>query len=120
MTLTVYYDGDCPVCRLEVDLYRRAGSGVEWIDIERMADADLPLPRDTLLGRFHARRPDGTWAVGVDAFQAIWRALPRWRRAAWAFDVPGLRGATELAYRGFLAWQRRDRARRKGKREQTA
>ena len=110
--LTVYYDGDCPVCRVEVDLYRRFGDAVEWIDIERLPDEALPKPRAELLGRFHARRKDGSWAVGVDAFQAIWRVLPYWKRAAWAFDVPGLRGATELAYKGFLRWQRRDRARR--------
>ena len=113
--LAVFYDGDCPVCRIEVDLYRRFGGNVEWIDIEALPDDELPLPRETLLGRFHARKPDGSWAIGVDAFQAIWRALPYWRRAAWAFSVPGLRQATELAYRGFLAWQRRDRAKRKGR-----
>ena len=113
MTLEVFYDGDCGVCRREVALYRRFGDAVEWIDIERLSDEALPLPRETLLGRFHARRPDGTWAVGVDAFQAIWRELPYWRRLAWAFDVPGLRKATEAAYRGFLRWQRGDRARRR-------
>lgn len=120
--LTVFYDGDCPICRIEVDLYRRFGDGVEWVDIERLSDAELPAgkTRAELLGRFHARRPDGTWAVGVDAFQTIWRALPRWRRAAWLFDVPGLRGATEMAYRGFLVWQRRDRARRKRRAAQAA
>ena len=111
--LEVFYDGGCPVCRIEVDLYRRFGDGIDWIDIEALADADLPLPRETLLGRFHARRPDGTWAVGVDAFQAIWRVLPYWRRAAWLFSAPGIRQATEIAYRGFLRWQRRDRARRR-------
>ena len=120
MTLTVFYDADCPVCRLEVDLYKRAGGGIDWVDIERLSDGELPAgkTRAELLGRFHARRPDGTYAVGVDAFQAIWRALPGWRRAAWAFDVPGLRGATELAYRGFLRWQGWDRARRKRKRRE--
>ena len=114
--LTVYYDGDCPICRVEVDLYRRFGDAVEWVDIETLADAELPKPREELLGRFNARRADGSWAVGVDAFQGIWRELPYWRRAAWAFDVPGLRGATELAYRGFLRWQRGDRARRRARR----
>ena len=118
MTLTVFYDGDCPVCRLEVDIYRRAGGGIAWVDIERLRNSELPAgkTREELLGRFHAQRADGTYAVGVDAFQAIWRALPGWRRAAWAFDVPGLRGFAEVAYRGFLRWQRWDRGRRKRKR----
>ena len=114
--LTVYYDGDCPICRVEVDLYRRFRGDVSWVDIESVADAELPKPREELLGRFHARRADGSWAVGVDAFAAIWRALPGWRRAAWLFGVPGLRGLSELAYRGFLRWQRGDRARRRARR----
>lgn len=115
-TIDVYYDGGCPVCRLEVDHYRRVDreGAIRWIDIEALRDDALPAgkSRAELLGRFHARDRRGAWHVGVDAFALIWRQLPRWRCFAFVFAVPGLRQLAELGYRGFLRWQRRHRTRR--------
>ena len=114
--LTVFYDGDCPVCRMEVKYYRRidASGAIAWMDITSMVDDDLPAgkSRGDLLGIFHARRDDGGWATGVDAFAAIWSRLPGFRHLAWLFRMPVIRQVAEFGYRGFLAWQRRDRARR--------
>ncbi|WP_306025358.1 thiol-disulfide oxidoreductase DCC family protein [Oceaniradius stylonematis] len=117
--IDVFYDGGCPVCRIEVGYYRRIdrAGAVRWIDIESLTDAELPAgkTRDALLGRFHVRdQADGGWHVGVDAFARIWRVLPVWRRFAFVFSVPGLRQLAEIGYRGFLRWQRWHRARRAG------
>ena len=78
--IDVFYDGGCPVCRIEVGYYRRIdrAGAVHWIDIESLTDAELPAgkTRDALLGRFHVRdQADGGWHVGVDAFARIWRTL---------------------------------------------
>ena len=114
--LDVFYDGECPVCRLEVGYYRRidASGVINWIDITRLDDEALPAgnTRDDLLGRFHVRDAGGQWHIGVDAFARIWHALPGWRHLAFVFSVPGLRQMAELGYRGFLSWQKRHRARR--------
>jgi predicted DCC family thiol-disulfide oxidoreductase YuxK len=117
--IDVFFDGGCPVCRLEVGYYRRIdrAGAVRWVDIESLNDSELPAgkSREMLLGRFHVRdRADGGWHVGVDAFARIWRALPVWRRFAFVFSVPGLRQLAEIGYRGFLRWQRWHRARRAG------
>lgn len=108
--IDVYYDGGCPICRWEVELYGkmdRAGQ-IRWTDIEALSDEALPTgkTREDLLGRFHVRDIAETeWHIGVDAFARIWRALPGLRHAAWLFSVPGLRQITQLAYRLFLRWQ---------------
>ena len=115
--IEVFYDGDCPICRFEVRLYRRMDRArrIAWIDIERLADADLPpdRTRESLLKRFHVRDAAGGWHMGVDAFARIWRELPWLRRLAWVFRTPVLRQAAQALYRLFLAWQARDRARRR-------
>lgn len=115
--IDVFYDGGCPVCRIEVGYYSRIdrAGAVRWVDIEALDDAELPAgtTRQELLGRFHVRDlADGHWHVGVDAFARIWRVLPVWRRFAFVFAVPGLRQLAEISYRGFLRWQRWHRARR--------
>jgi len=116
LPLSVYYDGECPVCRQEVALYRRMDTAqrVVWIDILTLADAELPQmkSRGDLLGRFHARAGNGAWMIGVDAFAAIWDRSPGLRHLAFLFRTPGIRQLAKVGYLGFLAWQRRDRARR--------
>lgn len=126
MPLSVWFDGQCPVCRQEVALYRRIDKKhlIDWIDIGALSDEQLPpgKGRDDLLGRFHARSAGhddqygggggGGYRIGVDAFAAIWRRLPGLNRLAFVFGTPGLRQLAQLAYLGFLKWQRRHRARR--------
>ena len=114
--LAVWYDGDCPVCRQEVALYSRIDRErrIDWIDIVGLTDPQLPegKSRADLLGRFHARKNDGPWQIGVDAFADIWAKLPGLRWGAFLFRTPLIRQAAQLFYLGFLRWQRRHRARR--------
>ena len=117
LAATVFYDGECPVCRVEVDFYSRidTAKAIDWIDITQLTDSALPVgkTRQALLGRFHVcDEQTGAWHVGVDAFAHIWRQLPGFRRAAFVFGVPGLRQLAELGYRAFLKWQRWHRVRR--------
>lgn len=118
--IEVFHDGDCPVCRLEIAFYGKVDrtGRIAWTDIMLLRDAEIPdgKTRADLLGRFHVRdlptKPGEHWHVGVDAFARIWRELPGFRWFAWTFSVPGVRQLAEIAYRGFLAWQTRHRARR--------
>jgi 3-demethoxyubiquinol 3-hydroxylase len=78
----VLYDGACPLCRREIDLYRglRSRTPVCFADV---SDAAQPLPRGTtreqLLARFHVRDADGRLLSGAQAFLALWDTLPGWR-----------------------------------------
>jgi len=109
--LTVLYDGTCPSCRREIDLYRglqplRSDSPVCYADV---SDAALPLPAGTtrrqLLARFHVRDRDGELLSGAQAFLALWAALPGWRWLAQVGRLPGAAWAMERTYRLFLRWR---------------
>ena len=107
-TLTVLYDGACPLCRREIahlqGLALRPGEGALcFVDISR-DDAAIAAPeeRAALLARFHVRRADGTRLGGAAAFVEMWRRLPGWRWLAGLARVPGVLALLEWAYRGFL------------------
>ncbi|MBC7939183.1 MAG: DUF393 domain-containing protein [Chitinophagaceae bacterium] len=107
-SLTVLYDGACPLCRREIGIYRglqprQLDSPVSFVDLN---DAAMPLPpgttREQLLARFHVRGSDGELLSGAQAFLALWAALPGWRWLAWAGRLPGMAGLMERIYRLFL------------------
>jgi len=103
--LTVLYDGACPLCRREIDLYRgiQPSTPVCFADL---SDPALLLPsgptREQLLARFHVRCSDGQWLSGAAAFLALWATLPGWRWLARLGGLPGAAWAMERAYRLFL------------------
>lgn len=118
-SITVFYDGECPVCQLEVRWYeklQRNGS-IIWTDIVSLDDDALPegKTREALLGKFHVRDDAGQWHIGVDAFARIWLNLPYLRHGAFVFRLPVIRQVAGVAYLGFLRWQRWDRQRRHAK-----
>jgi len=70
--VTVFYDGACPLCRREIDLYR-AQSGAEALDfVDVSAAAPGALPPETssaqLLSRLHVADSAGRLWVGAAAF----------------------------------------------------
>lgn len=107
--LSVYYDGGCPLCRAEIDHYRRCAGAdqVSFIDVARAAPAPAlgsDLDREDALRRFHVRTADGRLISGAAAFARLWKTLPGWR---WLGRVIELRvlgvwpvlPIAELAYR---------------------
>jgi ubiquinone biosynthesis monooxygenase Coq7 len=104
-SLTVLYDGSCPLCRREIGVYRglKANTPVCFADV---SDAAQPLPsgttREQLMARFHVRGADGQLLSGAAAFLALWATLPGWRWLALLGRVPGAAWAMERAYRLFL------------------
>lgn len=102
---TIYYDGDCPLCRAEIAHYARKDTSCA-LDLVDVADESTPLPegtdRATLLGRFHVATPDGSLVSGAAAFVEVWRWLPRWRWLAGFARIPGATLMMEGAYRAFL------------------
>lgn len=108
-TLTVLYDGECPLCRREIAhvkglAERRSDSALCFVDISPRAgeDASLTADRAALLARFHVQRADGSRLDGAAAFVAMWDRLPGWRWLARLARLPGALTLLEFAYRGFL------------------
>ncbi len=117
---TVYYDGSCPLCRAEIDLYRRIGTAAAFHDVT--ADDALPpgVDRDTAIARFHVTAADGSVQSGARAFATLWKASPGlWRPLGHVVAVPPFVWLAEGTYRVFLRvrplLQRAMRARHKGK-----
>lgn len=107
-SLTVLYDGACPLCRREIAVYQ----GLKPLNPEHtlnFSDVSLEscqLPaggvRSDYLARFHVQRADGQLISGAAAFVALWATLPGWRYLAMAAMLPGATPALELVYRAFL------------------
>jgi predicted DCC family thiol-disulfide oxidoreductase YuxK len=74
--LTVWYDGDCPLCRREIQLMQRLDrtQAVTFIDVTR-SEGRCPIDSRELLARFHAEE-NGQLFSGAEAFAALWRAIP--------------------------------------------
>ncbi|HSN70795.1 MAG TPA: DUF393 domain-containing protein [Steroidobacteraceae bacterium] len=105
--LTVFFDGACPLCRREIDFYRRQSGSerIDWFDLSTAAP-DRPvapgLDLETALARMHVMHPDGTFASGAGAFAAVWRSLPRFARLGRVASLRPITLVLELGYRVFL------------------
>lgn len=102
---TIYYDGDCPLCRAEIAHYARKDTA-RALTLVNVADPASMLPKGTdraaALGRFHVTAADGRVLSGAAAFVEVWRRLPRWRVLARVARLPGVTLALEGGYRLFL------------------
>ena len=107
-TLTVLYDGACPLCRREIAVYQglQPIQPTHTLKFADVSQATCPLPpggvRSDYLARFHVQRADGRVLSGAAAFVALWATLPGWRYLAMAARVPGATPALEWVYRAFL------------------
>lgn len=104
--LTVYYDGACPLCRREIDFFRRRSNSntVEWVDASLGFSASIApdLRRADALARFHVRRADGRLESGPRGFAELWAITPGLRWLDRFARLPLAQPLLEWAYRGFL------------------
>ena len=78
--LTVFYDASCPMCAGEMEALKNLErERLELVDcsapdFDETVLAGVPITRADLMARIHARDAHGRWLVGLDAFEAIYRA----------------------------------------------
>ena len=113
-TLEVFFDGECPLCKHEINWLRKRDRKqlVAFIDI---AAADFEpesygKTMEQLMGQLHARTPDGDWLVGVEVFRRMYGAVGLGFLASWT-RWPVLRSIANATYAIFaknrLRWTRR-------------
>ncbi|MDH5700729.1 MAG: DUF393 domain-containing protein [Nitrospirota bacterium] len=77
--LTVYFDGDCPICRREIDLMKFLNQRQRLVFIDFSTSAYRPtdhgLNQCDLGSVIHARWSDGTIITGVEVFREMWEAI---------------------------------------------
>lgn len=105
----VVYDGECAFCRRQIARIRRQDrAGAFEYTARQTPGLDEAFP-ELARGDFNTGMrlimPTGRIYVGADAVYRIARQLPVWRRVAWLYRVPGLRGLARAAY-AFIAARR--------------
>ena len=105
-SVTVFYDGSCPLCTAEIGVYLRCcWCGISLL-YRRSTQEDgrdfETLDKTTALKRFHVLVADGRLLSGAEGFAHLWLALPAWRWLGRIVLLPGVLQATEVFYRGFL------------------
>ena len=95
----VLYNETCPVCRFEIDGYRRRaladGLPIRFDNLD--SAADWGLTPDQAARQLHVWQ-DGRVLSGLAAFRALWSAMPRWRWLARVTGFPVLRPVVEWLY----------------------
>lgn len=79
-TLTVFYDGACPLCAREIAFYRRrkGADRLSWTDVAQLApdqEAAPGLSRADAMARFHVMDAQGNLISGGRAFAEIMARL---------------------------------------------
>jgi predicted DCC family thiol-disulfide oxidoreductase YuxK len=94
--VTVWYDGACPLCIIEISLFKRLDAKhgrIAFVDL--MGDGACPLDRGTLLEKFHAQETGQPIVSGMVAFGLMWQRvtpfqplgwLTKWRPTLWIMD----------------------------------
>ncbi len=77
--LTVFFDGECPICAREIALLKRLNrkNRVHFVDFAEPAfdPKRAGFGREELAQVIHARWADGSVVIGVDVFREVWTAL---------------------------------------------
>ena len=106
----VFFDGECPLCRREIDWVRKRDRDhqVEFVDIAAPSFDENRHGKsyETLMAQIHGREPDGRWVTGVEVFRRLYQAagygpvvqLTRW---------PLVKQVLNVAYRFFAKYRTR-------------
>lgn len=103
--LNVYYDGLCPLCSREIDVYRKKDSRgkIRFVDI---ADPLFDASSEGLDGKkihevFHVKDKDSKLFTGVEGFVIIWDTLGIFRPLSVLAKLPVTSSFFHLGYSIF-------------------
>ena len=101
----VYYDGVCKLCSREINYYKKIAppNTFCWVDI---ASDDQALQKDGItqseaLRVLHVKDAWGKLHTGVDAFEIMWKNLPKWRILALILKIRPIKYVARIIYSVF-------------------
>jgi uncharacterized protein len=103
-TTSIYFNGNCPVCTLEMNHYqgmaKRCSVEFKFIDStrEHLDFLSYGLRAEHLHSRFYVLNSRGELTSGLDAVLAVWEQLSGYRWAARIIGVPGIRYVAAIIY----------------------
>lgn len=102
--VTLYHDGQCPLCQREVAWLtrhpRRERVALVDIQADNFDAGALGTNFESMMGRLHLRDAQGRWFIGMDASRSLYAVLG-YRRLVWLSCLPGLAGMLDGAYKWF-------------------
>ena len=115
--ITVYYDGACPKCVKDRDIYEKisgsAGKNIFWFDItdqkERLREIGID-PQKALM-ELHVKNESQQILSEIDAYILLMSKVPLLRPLAWLIGLPLIRPMLSKAYH----WRVNRRLRRSGR-----
>ena len=101
--LEVLYNAECPICRREIEHYKRiSGDELAYVEITAETAADWGLSEDQAAKQLHVRC-GAQISVGVEAFVAIWRQLPYFWILVPIVNFKPIKAISSVVYRRCLA-----------------
>lgn len=100
MTLTIFYDDSCPVCRTEIlGFYRVYPEKMHLISLSQGADElqQHHIKLEDALTLMHVIDEQGRLHIGMDAIRLMYRHLGK-PKTAWFTGLPVLRGFFDWLY----------------------
>jgi len=102
--LQIFYDGDCPLCRAEMEFLERRDKNncIGFVDV-RLPHALEPLKGvscEVALNAIHARTDTGEILTGIDAFCIAYQ-LTGLKLLAWILSRKSVRPILNYGYRVF-------------------
>ena len=101
--VTVWFDGDCPLCRAEIALYQRLdqkAGRIAFVDLT--GDGTCPLSRADMLARFHAQEAGGPLISGAKAFAVMWKQVTPFQPLGYLAQLPLILPFLDWLYGQFL------------------
>lgn len=99
----VFFDGDCPLCKREINMIRRKDKHHRLI-LTDISATDFRPPEgftlDELMRSIHGKMPTGEYVLGVEVFRQIYRRLGFARTVRFS-QTPGIGTLLNAGYFAF-------------------
>ena len=99
--LTLYYDGQCPLCQAEIEFLqtRNADGKLGFVDVTQAGfDAQAHhISCDAAMAQIHGRLANGDYLVGVPVFAQAYK-LANLHTLAWVLSRPWLQPVLQPGY----------------------